>query len=225
MTSIKIELKNKLLFILLLFSLFGICYSVEFNPDEVWENSTRKIRFDLNDNCAYIRLKTFYGLWLDTEYRIDFDFQKRQPLVHEDFLFVRYWKESHFVKNYYLPCSNSSEITLDEQVTDENVYGYYFSESSVYAVRYWKCSSDVFDDEKKIELNTEENKVFIPKYLQIADDYYTCIQGRGEKLRRLQKIERSSFENAYPEFQFFTQGENSYLVLQKHYLVKKSKID
>ena len=204
------------------------------SSDEVWENSNRKVRFDSAENVAYIRLKNYYGLWLDTEYKINFDFQKNPPFINEDSLYVRYWQESQTAKNYYLPCANFSEITLDEQVTDENVYGYYFSESEVFVIRYWKCSRDVFDAEKKISLNLSGEKnlssgaqpdsVFIPKYIQIADDCYTCIQGRGEKIRNVKKIERKVFESGFADLKFLTQDGCSYLVLQKPYLVKKSKI-
>ena len=185
--------------------------------DTVWQNSTRVVHFFLDENALSIRLKNYYGLWLDTEYKIEYDFEKNPLLVLDNDLYVRYWNESSSEKKFYLPCANFSEITLDKQVTDENVYGYYINDEAVFTVRYWKCSGDIFDSEKLIFLKIDENNsVQIPKFLKIGDDFYTCIQGRGEKLRNIQKMPKNDFLAKYPQIKF----DSPYMVLSPSYLKK-----
>lgn len=186
-----------------------------------WQNKNRVIRFAPDENVLYIRLKNYYGLWLDSEYKVDFDFQKNPLLILNGDLYISYWKESEKTENYYLPCTNFSEITLDEHPTAENVYGYYFTENDFYEVRYWKCSKDIFDEEKMVELTEGqvlEKIILIPKFIRIADDFYTCVPGRGVKLRNKIKTEKNDFFQRYEDFRIFDIDGISYMVTSKPYL-------
>lgn len=222
MCFLKFALKKKFLgFAFLLFLSVSLC-NAQPSAELKWENESRVIRFDFDANQVFIRLKNYYGLWLDDEYNVDWNFSKKKLLITENSAYVRFWYKVLPQQDYYVPQNNFSEITMDEQANDDYVYAYLFTGEKTFRVRYWKCSMDVFDEQKTICHTIDSIDYQIPKFLIVGGIPYTCIMGRGEKLRNNIFVD---FEKEFPEAKFIKSDsdEKAYLVLDKPYLLRSSR--
>ena len=206
-----------------------------------WQNSKKFIHFDFENKKIVHELKTFYGLWRDKPFPTDFSSLKVSPLVFEKQLFMEYWILDSFFNDekksklkLYLPASNVRKISLDNPEIQEEVYAYLFlSEDIAIKIRYWLVDLDFeFEDleaqrgmitENTVDLisNTVlsdlQDEYFrnIKKYLKIGDKIYTCIEGRGTKIRNIEKI---NFKQQFEQCDFFVKRNKSYLVLEKAYM-------
>ncbi|MCR5699340.1 MAG: hypothetical protein K6G52_06840 [Treponemataceae bacterium] len=210
--------KKILVFFCALLFLSFFC-AAQDSSEVKWENKNRVVRFDFDNDLVFIRLKNFYGLWLDDEYQVNWDFSKKKLLLTEDELYVRFWYKILPEIDYYVPQNNFSEITMDNQATDEYVYAYLFTGTKTFRVRYWKCSMDVYDEQKKITHTIDSVEYQLPKYLIVGGIPYTCIMGRGEKLRNNIFID---FEQEFPKAKFIKSDndEKRNLVLDEPFLLR-----
>ena len=73
------------------------------------------------------------------------------------------------------------------------------------------------------EIFTLEDVIFrnIQKYIKIDDKLYTCVEGRGVKIRNVEKI---NLEKEFSNYQIIEKDKTSYLVLDKPYLYFSKKI-
>ena len=235
-----------------IFSIFS--QSVRFNKTELsgeWQNSSKFITFDFENETIIYELKTFYGLWRDKPYSVSFDELKVEPLVFENQLFMQYWildevssKLSNSKYKLYLPNSNICDISLDNSLLQDEVYAYLVLDSleNVIKIRYWLCDLEIDDEilqnqkaiitENTVELNSKANfsvlstlddEYFrnIQKYIKIDDKLYTCVEGRGVKIRNIEKI---NLVSEFPNYQIIEKVKISYLVLDKPYLYFSKKI-
>ena len=167
------------------------------------------------------------------------------PLVFENQLFMEYWILDNYEnpdKNskikLYLPESNIYEISLDKPFVKSEIYGYLIlgSLENVVKIRYWNCDLELTEDvienqkacitEKTVEINSKKNfldfenlndEYFrnIKKYIKIDDKIYTCVEGRGTKIRNVEKID---LKKEFPNLRFFEKKRDSFLVLDSPYL-------
>ena len=233
-----------LLNLILNFNIFS--QGINFNQSELqgeWQNSKKFIQFDFENKKIVHELKTFYGLWRDKPFETDFSSLKIEPLVFENQLFVEYWildsffdKEKKSKLKLYLPASNIKEISLDNPKIQSEVYAYLFlDETSAIKIRYWlvdlEFESDSFENERgmitentvdvksNVALSDLQDEYYrnIKKYIKIADKVYTCVEGRGTKIRNIEKI---NFVQEFEQHNFFTKDKKSFLVLQKAYMMR-----
>ena len=139
-----------------IFSIFS--KSVRFNKTELsgeWQNSSKFITFDFENEKIIHELKTFYGLWRDKPYSVSFGELKVEPLVFENQLFMQYWildeissKLSNSKYKLYLPNSNVCDISLDNSLVQDEVYAYLVLNSleNVIKIRYWICDLEIDDE-------------------------------------------------------------------------------
>ena len=113
---------------------------------------------------------------------------------------------------------------------------------NVIKIRYWLCDLEIDDEilqnqkaiitENTVELNSKTNFVNlstldddyfrnIQKYIKIDDKLYTCVEGRGVKIRNIEKI---NLVSEFPNYQIIEKDKISYLVLDKPYLYFSKKI-
>jgi hypothetical protein len=216
-----------------------------------WENTLKFITFDFENQKIIHELKTFYGLWRDKPNSISFDELKVVPFVYESQLFMQYWilaeNDSKLVNSkfkLFLPKSNICDISLDKSLIQTEIYAYLILDSleNVLKIRYWLCDLEIDNEnlqnqkamitENTVELNSNANfsklsslddEYFrnIQKYIKIDDKLYTCAEGRGVKIRNVEKI---NLEREFSNYQIIEKDNTSYLVLDKPYLNFSKKI-
>ena len=253
--SKKLNLKILLYVILNLFCILSLFSQNEkFNKSELsgeWENTSKFITFDFENQKIIHELKTFYGLWRDKTNSISFDELKVVPFVYESQLFMQYWilaeNDSKLVNSkfkLFLPKSNICDISLDKSLIQTEIYAYLILDSleNVIKIRYWLCDLEIDNEnlqnqkamitENTVELNSNANfsklsslddEYFrnIQKYIKIDDKLYTCAEGRGVKIRNVEKI---NLEREFSNYQIIEKDNTSYLVLDKPYLNFSKKI-
>lgn len=210
-----------------------------------WENSSKFLTFDFENQKIIHELKTFYGLWRDKPYSISFDELKVVPFVYENQLYMQYWildednpKISNTKFKLFLPKSNICDISLNISLMQDELYAYLVLDSfeNVVKIRYWLCDLEIDDEilqnqkamitENTVELNSKtnfsnlstlEDEYFrnIQKYIKIDDKLYTCVEGRGVKIRNIEKI---NLATEFPDYQIIEKNKTSYLVLDKSYM-------
>ena len=246
--------RNLVLRILFVTLVYSFCvFSVfsqtpKFDKSELsgeWENSSKFITFDFENQKIIHELKTFYGLWRDKPYSILFDDLNVVPLVFENQLFMQYWiLDENFSKiskskfKLFLPKSNICDIRLDISLMQDELYAYLVLDSfeNVVKIRYWLCDLEIDDEilqnqkamitENTVELNSKtnfsnlstlEDEYFrnIQKYIKIDDKLYTCVEGRGVKIRNIEKI---NLATEFPNYQIIEKSKTTYLILCEPYL-------
>ena len=250
-------IKKSLLFFVYFSLSFSTCFSQseKFNKSELlgeWQNSSKFITFDFEQQKIIHELKTFYGLWRGKLHFTSFDELNVNPLVFEQQLFMEYWKLDDF-KNQnkkseiklYLPVSNVCEISLDKPLVKPEIYGYLVlgSLENVVKIRYWLCDLELEEyvienqkaiiSENTVDLSSKQNFSTlvnltdeyyrnIKKYIKIDDKLYTCVEGRGTKIRNVEKI---NLKKAFPELKIIEKNKMSYLVLDLPYLYFSNKTE
>lgn len=206
-----------------------------------WYNSSKYITFDFENKKIIHQLKTFYGLWRDKEVFTDLEDIKIKPLVYDNQLFLQYWELESNIENepkfnLYLPTSNIDEISLDNSIIYNQIYGFLFiDEENVIKIRYWlvnlDLSQDILDTQlgiinsSTVDVNSgsvltnlpEDKYLNTKKYIQISDKIYTCVEGRGTKVRNVEVI---NMKNEYPNLKFIKNDDISYLVLDNAYMYR-----
>ena len=251
------NLYSKILFLSLvnMFCIFSIfSQSAKLNKSELsgeWQNSSKFITFDFENEKIIHELKTFYGLWRDKPYSISFDELKVSPFVYENQLFMQYWVLDENVSaltksnlKLFLPKSNLCDISLDVSLMQDEIYAYLVLDSfeNVIKIRYWLCDLEIDNEilenqkamitENTVEINSKTNFVNlstlddeyfrnIQKYIKIDDKLYTCVEGRGVKIRNIEKI---NLVTEFTNYQIIEKDNSSYLVLDKPYLYFSKQI-
>ncbi|MGP1587801.1 MAG: hypothetical protein ACTTHG_05595 [Treponemataceae bacterium] len=188
--------------------------------DGIWENSHRKIVFDSENRTVKIQLKNYYGLWLDSVYYGDFDLAENLSLIFEERLYFDYCKKDMQIENLFLPCCNIHQIQICEQIIDENIYGFYFTDENfenALKIRYWQCSIENYSLEDKVTFKLSDSTIECVKYILIGNQLYTCVKGRGKRIRNYELIE---FKKTYPDAKFITVKDVEYIILEKPYVKK-----
>lgn len=217
-----------------------------FNQTELqgeWQNSKKYIHFDFENKKIIHELKTFYGLWRDKPFDTDLSSLQIEPLVFQNQLFIEYWvldsffdKEDKSKLKLYLPASNIKDISLDNPKIQNEVYAYLIlDENYAIKIRYWLVdleleSEDLENQRGMITENTvdlsssvvlsnlqDEYYRNIKKYIKIGDKTYTCVEGRGVKIRNVKKI---NLTQEFKQYKFIEKGNKSYLVLQNPYMIQ-----
>ncbi len=212
-----------------------------------WQNSAKFVNFNFDKEEVIHELKTFYGLWRGKIHKTSFNELNVSPLVFENQLFMEYWILDNFENSdknskikFYFPASNVFEISLDKPFVKNEIYGYLILDSleNVIKIMYWLCDLELSEEilqnqkamitENTVELKSNQNFVTlenledeffrnIKKYIKIGDKLYTCVEGRGTKIRNIEKID---LIKEFPKYQFIKKNESNFLVLDSPYLVQ-----
>lgn len=89
-----------------------------------------------------------------------------------------YWKDS----------GNASGILISPPINSKELMSYYINENSVYHIRYWRTDMD-YDSEKEAVFSDGEETYRVPKHLRVSGQTFTCVNGRGTRIRNIEKIE------------------------------------
>lgn len=87
----------------------------------------------------------------------------------------------YFLADY----GTASGLTISPPVIKDELLCYYVDGSSVYHIRYWLSSMDQTDGQA--EFSDGDALYYVPKYIQVSENLYTCATGRSRKIRNIQK--------------------------------------
>lgn len=216
-------MKRMFLFILLLFSfsLFSQenndLFTQELQIDNdylielkgIWENPYRILIFDESLNCNIV-LKTFYGWYYDPSIKTKtLVLDSVYPLCINDSLYLEYYQVKQVDNGFfYKPCSNITDYLINAIKEKNEIYGYYEKDNEFYRIRYWKVEKDFSDEIARYE------DIQVDKMIKIAGASYTCVPGKGTKIRNIETITK-------PLNMIFTE-ENEYMSFSKPFAQKST---
>lgn len=212
-----------IVFLLVIFSLISSIFSQEIDSVQdtvvqnsedkknlvgIWENPYRIVIFD-DSLCCDIVLKTFYGWYFDPSIKEkSLKDNSVYPLCINDSLYLDYYEVFEIAQGvFYKPCSNIVDFLINESKESIEVYGYYEVDDKFYQIRYWKIDKDFVD-----ETAIYQDFIQVQKMISIGDSYYTCVPGKGLKIRNVKEVEKPS--------NIIFSDDNKYMTFAKPYAQK-----
>ena len=96
------------------------------------------------------------------------------------------------IDGYWRDWGEASGILISPPYNKTELLSYFVSGSSVYYIRYWRTNME-FDNGAIAVFSDGEDSFEVPKHLRAQGQVYTCVNGRGSKIRNITK------SNALPE--------------------------
>lgn len=114
--------------------------------------------------------------------------------VIEDQLFIDFYKKlpqqetkEITTNGYWLGNINTQGITINPQVIDENIGLIVLDGEKMYDIRYWLSDIEERDErDKEVDFIYGDDKYTVPKYLNVANNQYSCVTGRSKRIRNPQ---------------------------------------
>ncbi|WP_407396959.1 hypothetical protein [Treponema sp.] len=98
------------------------------------------------------------------------------------------------LNGYWQDSGNASGILVSPPVSSKELMSFYINENSVYHIRYWRTDMD-YDGEKQAVFSDGEETFRVPKHLSVGGQTFTCVNGRGTRIRNIEKSEGLSSEH------------------------------
>lgn len=89
---------------------------------------------------------------------------------------------------------SASGVLISPPVTSTELVSYYITNDAVYYLRYWQTDME-FDPEALALFSDGDKEFTVKKHLYVGDKNYTCVNGRGTKIRNVEKS--SSLPDSY----------------------------
>ncbi|MBP5251697.1 MAG: hypothetical protein J6Z17_04705, partial [Treponema sp.] len=89
---------------------------------------------------------------------------------------------------------HASGILISPPYFSKELTCYYVTDDAVYTLRYWRTDMD-YDEEKTATFSDKGDVYQVPAHLRAGGNTYTCVNGRGTKIRNITK--GSSFPKEY----------------------------
>ncbi len=105
--------------------------------------------------------------------------------LYTDFMILFQGEEKQRI---FQSASNGSGITINLANVAENVYSFFDTGTSLYKIRYWQTGMD-YDADAKAEFSDSDGTYLLQKHLRIGGTMYTCVPGRGNKIRNVEKVD------------------------------------
>lgn len=83
---------------------------------------------------------------------------------------------------------NASGILISPPITSTELLSYYITDKAVYHIRYWKTDME-YDPDAKAVFSDGEESYTVKKHLFVGGVNYTCVAGRGTRIRNIEKSE------------------------------------
>lgn len=103
-------------------------------------------------------------------------------------------ESSNEMQGFFRDEGKASGILISPVVNAKELTCYYVSENAVYHIRYWRTDME-YDGVKKAQFSDEGITYEVPKHIKSAGQVFTCVNGRGTKIRNIEKS--SSFSGEY----------------------------
>lgn len=89
---------------------------------------------------------------------------------------IGFWKDN----------GNASGILVSPPITSKELLSYYVTSNAVYHIRYWKTDMD-YDADAEAVFSDGDQSFSVKKHLFVGGVNYTCVEGRGTKIRNIEK--------------------------------------
>ncbi|MBO4404773.1 MAG: hypothetical protein J5780_05515 [Treponema sp.] len=80
----------------------------------------------------------------------------------------------------------ASGITINPPVYSKELSSYFVSSDAVYTIRYWRTDME-YDGVKTAQFSDQGATYEVPKHLKSFGETFTCVNGRGTKIRNIEK--------------------------------------
>ena len=107
-------------------------------------------------------------------------------LVPDSFLSGNVMQSGNSLNGFWQDSGNASGILISPPVNSKELMSYYINDDSVYHIRYWKTDMD-YDGQKQAVFSDGEETFNVPKHLRVAGKTFTCVNGRGTRIRNIEK--------------------------------------
>jgi len=81
---------------------------------------------------------------------------------------------------------NASGLLISPPVTNTELLSYFITSDAVYQIRYWQTDMD-YDENAVATFSDNSNTYTVKKHLSVGGKIYTCVNGRGTKIRNIEK--------------------------------------
>ena len=115
--------------------------------------------------------------------------------IYLDFVIKTYSPEdeSNPVLGFWQDAGSASGILISPPVVKKELVSYFVTENAVYHIRYWR--TDMEYEPSVLAVFSDENETYsVPKHLLSGGKVYTCVNGRGTKIRNIEKSHDFPFE-------------------------------
>lgn len=92
------------------------------------------------------------------------------------------------LNGYWQDSGNASGILISRPFNSKELMSYYINENSVYHIRYWRTDMD-YDGDKEAVFSDGDETYRVPKHLRVSGQTFTCVNGRGTRIRNIEKSE------------------------------------
>ncbi len=89
---------------------------------------------------------------------------------------------------------NASGILISPPVSSRELTSYLVTEDAVYHIRYWRTDME-HDGNAKASFSDGSETFYVPKHIKVGEENFTCVNGRGSKIRNIEKS--SDFSSEY----------------------------
>lgn len=135
------------------------------------ENGSARIFPD--DDCAFeINLKYSKN-----------DYAKIPVAIIKNNMYLNFYAQDEENPNFYKGNAASEGLKISAQKTAQNLSCLYFYENRFFDVRYWL--SDMDYENSKVSLEYDGAVFFVSKHIFSAGNNYSCVSGRGKKIRNV----------------------------------------
>jgi len=90
------------------------------------------------------------------------------------------------VIGFWQDYGNASGILISAPYTSRELLSYYITQDSVYHIRYWQTDMEYNPDAEAV-FSDGDKTYTVKKHLYVGDRVYTCVNGRGTKIRNIEK--------------------------------------
>ncbi len=92
----------------------------------------------------------------------------------------------HPLDGFWQDSGNASGITISPPVSSRELLSFFVDGESFYYIRYWRTDME-YDGQKNAVFSDSGRDYSVKKHLRVAGETFTCVNGRGTRIRNIQK--------------------------------------
>lgn len=115
-------------------------------------------------------------------------------LAKNSFLDGNIMQSGNPLNGYWQDNGNAIGLLVSPAKNSNELMSYYIIDDDFYCIRYWKTDMEYGKDAKAF-FSDEKETYSVPKHLKVSDSVFTCVNGRGSKIRNIKKSNK--FDSEY----------------------------
>lgn len=92
------------------------------------------------------------------------------------------------LEGFWQDSGNASGILVSPSTNSKELLSFYIAENAVYHIRYWRTDME-YDGERQAVFSDSDSTYYVPKHLRVGGQTFTCVNGRGTRIRNIEKSE------------------------------------